>query len=102
LRARDGVAELSVTDTGVGIPAAEQARLFERFHRVVGAQLRSHEGSGIGLALVAELAAVHGGEVGVDSTPGRGSTFTVRIPIGTGHLPPEQVAPDPVDELPPV
>ena len=91
---RDGAAELSVRDTGVGIPFDEQARLFERFHRVLGAQLRTHEGSGIGLALVAELAALHGGTVTVQSTPGEGSEFTVRIPIGTDHLPAEHVVDD--------
>ncbi len=82
-----GAAQLDVIDTGAGIPLAEQQRLFERFHRVSGAALRSHEGSGIGLALVAELAATHGGTVSVQSTPGAGSTFTVRIPYGTAHLP---------------
>ena len=73
-------------------PARGAARLFERFHRVSGAQLRSHEGSGIGLALVAELAAVHGGTVAVTSVPGQGSTFTVTVPIGTEHLPPDMIA----------
>ncbi len=102
LAAREGGAELSVTDTGIGIPPAEQARLFERFHRVVGAELRSHEGSGIGLALVAELTALHGGSVAVASRPGHGSTFTVRIPIGTAHLPDDQVVHDSTDELPPL
>ena len=102
LAERDGAAELQVTDTGVGIPAAEQHRLFERFHRVSGARLRSHEGSGIGLALVAELVGLHGGTVGVDSEPGRGSTFTVRVPIGIDHLPTELVASEPSDDVLPV
>jgi signal transduction histidine kinase/DNA-binding response OmpR family regulator/anti-sigma regulatory factor (Ser/Thr protein kinase) len=100
----EGAAQLTVTDTGVGIPLAEQGRLFERFHRVSGAALRTHEGSGIGLALVAELAAAHGGSVGVRSAPGTGSTFAVRIPVGSAHLPPDQIvdelddtAPDPAD-----
>jgi signal transduction histidine kinase/DNA-binding response OmpR family regulator len=84
---------LAVTDTGIGIGPADQARLFERFHRVSGVRARSHEGSGIGLALVAELAAVHGGEATVASEPGCGSTFTVRVRTGTSHLPPEHVAP---------
>ncbi|HET6877514.1 MAG TPA: SpoIIE family protein phosphatase [Jatrophihabitans sp.] len=101
LTERDGAAELQVVDTGVGIPPDEQHRLFERFHRVSGARLRSHEGSGIGLALVSELAALHGGTVTVDSEPDRGSTFSVRIPIGTDHLPPELVASAPAtDEIP--
>ncbi len=58
---------------GIGIEPAEQARLFERFHRVLGARSRSHEGTGIGLALVAELAGLHGGEVAVESAPGGGA-----------------------------
>lgn len=82
---------LSVTDTGIGIPESEQERLFERFHRVSGAALRSHEGSGIGLALVSELARLHGGGVVLQSTPDVGSTFTVSIPYGTSHLPQDQV-----------
>jgi PAS domain S-box-containing protein len=102
LRSAEGAADLSITDTGIGIPAAEQARLFERFHRVVGAELRSHEGSGVGLALVAELTALHGGTVSVQSVPGQGSTFTVRIPIGTEHLPEDQVVTEVSDELPEV
>ncbi|MFL6137316.1 MAG: SpoIIE family protein phosphatase [Frankiaceae bacterium] len=84
-------AELTVSDTGIGIEPAELGRLFERFHRVVGARSRTYEGSGIGLALVAELVQMHGGEVGVRSAPGEGSSFTVRMPFGTAHLPAEQV-----------
>ncbi len=84
-------ARLAVSDTGIGIEPAEQARLFERFHRVLGARGRTYEGSGIGLALVAELAALHGGRPGVQSEPGVGSTFTVEIPFGHDHLPVEQL-----------
>jgi signal transduction histidine kinase/serine phosphatase RsbU (regulator of sigma subunit)/anti-sigma regulatory factor (Ser/Thr protein kinase) len=90
----DHSAVLRVTDTGTGIPEAEVPRLFERFHRVRGAVSRSIEGSGIGLALVAELADLHGGSVAVISKPGVGSTFTVSIPLGSDHLPPEQVVDD--------
>ncbi|WP_336489801.1 ATP-binding protein [Methylobacterium nigriterrae] len=82
---------LSVIDTGTGIAAAELPRLFERFHRVEGAQGRSFEGSGIGLALVQELAQLHGGGVQVESTPGRGSAFHVDIPLGSAHLPPDRI-----------
>jgi PAS domain S-box-containing protein len=82
---------LEVTDTGVGIPAKELPRLFERFHRIEGSQGRSHEGSGIGLALVQELARLHGGAVDVESTPGRGTTFRVALPTGDAHLPQEQL-----------
>ena len=84
--------ELSVTDTGTGIAAEELPRIFERFHRVQGARGRSHEGSGIGLALVRELVKLHGGSVHVESTPGQGSTFTVTLPLGSAHLPPGQLA----------
>jgi signal transduction histidine kinase/DNA-binding response OmpR family regulator len=92
LRSAAGRVELAVTDTGVGIEPADQVRLFERFQRVAGVRARSHEGSGIGLALVAELAAVHGGDAAVTSAPRSGSTFTVRLRTGTAHLPPERIA----------
>jgi len=78
---------LSVRDTGTGIPAAELPRIFDRFHRVRNASARSHEGTGIGLALVQELARIHGGGVGVESIEGKGTTFTVWIPLGRAHLP---------------
>ncbi len=74
--------ELAVSDTGVGVDPSEQAHLFERFHRVSGARSRTYEGSGIGLALVAELAAILGGQAGAESVQGSGSTFTVRLPVG--------------------
>src|SRR5690348_1925565 len=89
-----GAPRLVVTDTGTGIEPAEQALLFERFHRVLGARSRSHEGTGIGLALVAELTDLHGGHVAVESTPHRGSAFTVTVPFGSAHLPADQVVPD--------
>ena len=94
--------ELAVSDTGVGIPRAELGKLFERFHRVSGAQLRSHEGSGVGLALVAELARLHGGSVSVESEVGDGSTFRVRIPYGRSHLDAERVLDRVVDDVPEV
>ncbi|MEP7089946.1 MAG: SpoIIE family protein phosphatase [Nocardioidaceae bacterium] len=92
LRTTAAGAELWVADTGTGIPAPEMPHLFERFHRVGGARSRSHEGSGIGLALVSELVALHGGGVIATSTPGEGSTFTVSVPYGRAHLSADQVA----------
>ena len=89
--ARDGRARLSVEDTGTGIPEHELPHLFERFHRVEGARGRTQEGTGIGLALVAELVKLHGGTVEVRSTVGQGSTFTVSLPFGTAHLPRERM-----------
>jgi PAS domain S-box-containing protein len=86
-----GQVELSVEDTGVGIPKAELPRLFERFHRIEGQKGRSYEGSGIGLALVQELVKFHGGDIHAESDAGRGTTITIRVPFGTAHLPKERV-----------
>jgi signal transduction histidine kinase/DNA-binding response OmpR family regulator len=80
---------LTVSDTGVGIPESELARIFERFHRVRAARARTHEGSGIGLALARDLVALHGGRIEVDSQVGRGTRFTVRLP---GHSTDEPAA----------
>ena len=91
LRPVGGAAELAVRDTGTGIPEAELPRIFERFHRVEGSRGRTHEGTGIGLALVQELVKLHGGSVRAESTCGLGSTFTVSVPMGTAHLPPDRI-----------
>ena len=80
LRRRDDGVELSVADTGIGIARDEQDRVFERFFRSSNEAGRSFEGSGIGLALVSELVRLHGGSIGVQSTLGAGSTFTVTVP----------------------
>ncbi len=82
---------LIVRDTGTGIPAHELPRVFERFHRIEGQIGRTHEGTGIGLALVQELVRLHGGNVHVESMIGKGSTFTVSIPLGTAHLAAERI-----------
>ena len=88
----DGSAvQLTVSDTGVGVPAQEVPRLFERFHRVEGQRGRTQEGTGIGLALVQELAKLHGGSVTAASTLGRGTSFTVSIPLGKAHLPADRI-----------
>jgi PAS domain S-box-containing protein len=83
--------ELEVSDTGVGIPAAELPKIFERFHRVEAQRGRSMEGTGIGLSLVKELTHLHGGTITAESIVGQGSIFKVSIPFGKDHLPVEQV-----------
>lgn len=88
----DTHAILQVKDTGIGIPAEELPHMFERFHRVKQSGGRSFEGTGIGLSLVKELVLLHEGDISVESTPGVGSIFTVRIPLGTDHLPADQVS----------
>ena len=87
----DAAVELSIRDTGVGIPSEALPQLFERFHRVSGTRSRSYEGSGIGLALVQELVHLHGGTIAVTSQVDVGTTFTVKIPLGDAHLPIAQV-----------
>jgi PAS domain S-box-containing protein len=82
---------LTVRDTGVGIPEHELPNVFRRFHRIENVRSRTHEGTGIGLALSQELAKLHGGLIQVESHAGQGSVFTVRIQRGREHLPPDRV-----------
>jgi two-component system sensor histidine kinase SenX3 len=79
-RTRDTMVDLAVTDQGIGIPAAEIDRIFERFYRVDPARHRSTGGTGLGLSIVKHVAASHGGEVKVWSVEGEGSTFTLSLP----------------------
>lgn len=88
---------VSVKDTGIGIPADQLDRIFDRFHRVENVAVRSQEGTGIGLSLVKELVRIHHGRIEVESRPNEGSTFTVILPIGKAHLPPDRIALD--DEI---
>jgi PAS domain S-box-containing protein len=93
VRAESGQAVLTVADTGIGVPAQEIPRLFERFHRIENTRARSNEGSGIGLALVQELIQLHGGTITASSSEGEGTTFTVRLPFGHTHLPADSLVP---------
>ncbi|MCB7129915.1 MAG: ATP-binding protein [Candidatus Brocadiales bacterium] len=77
---KNGQVELSVSDTGIGIPEAKLARIFERFYRVDKARSREVGGTGLGLAIVKHIALAHGGTVFAGSKPGHGSTFTITFP----------------------
>ena len=84
--------EISVQDSGPGIPADKQARIFDRFYQLDDSQTRRQEGSGIGLALVKELVEVHKGSIDLESEPGKGSRFIVRLPLGKAHLREDELA----------
>jgi two-component system, OmpR family, phosphate regulon sensor histidine kinase PhoR len=81
--AADGVV-LEVRDTGAGIPAAEQERLFERFYRTAGAQAGAVPGTGLGLSIVRAIVEAHHGRVALESAEGKGSAFRVWLPEGDG------------------
>jgi len=72
---------IEVSDTGIGIPEEKLPRIFDRFYQVDGSSKRRHGGAGLGLALVKEVVEAHGGQVTVDSQPGKGSKFVVSLPI---------------------
>jgi len=80
-RGRSGFAEITVTDSGIGIPRQDRQRIFERFYRVDQSRASSTGGTGLGLAIVKHVANNHGGSVSVWSEEGLGSTFTLRIPL---------------------
>ena len=75
--------EVSVTDTGVGIPATDLGRIFEEFEQVEHSSAEGQEGTGLGLALVKRLVEMQGGTVRVASVPGEGSTFSFTIPLAS-------------------
>ena len=89
-------ARLDVSDTGIGIPLEAREHIFEEFYRAPNAKALEPGGTGLGLAIAKRVVTVHGGEIGVESTSGMGTTFTVRLPVserpvgaGTGWPPPE-------------
>ena len=81
LSRRDDKIVLSVSDRGIGIPSDEHERIFDRFHRVGTGLVHDVKGTGLGLSLVQHIARAHGGEVTVVSELGRGSTFSIHLPI---------------------
>ena len=103
VRVEGEFAELMVADQGIGIPAADHDRIFERFYRVDKGRSRDTGGTGLGLAIVRHVATNHGGEVLVSSSEGEGSTFVIRLPLAVasadGHgsdrsdtMPPSEVS----------
>jgi len=95
VREQEGVVEIVVVDQGIGIPPEALSRLFERFYRVDPARSRDTGGTGLGLSIVKHVVADHGGEVTVWSEPGRGSTFTVRLPLAPATVAPVPSVPSP-------
>ena len=79
-RSQDGLAVLTVSDTGIGISAEDLPHVFDRFYRVEASRSRDKGGSGLGLAIARAIIHAHGGTIGVSSEPGKGTTFTVRLP----------------------
>jgi len=84
-------ASISVKDTGKGIPAEELDRVFDRFYQVDSSQTRVHEGSGLGMALAKELVTLHHGNISVESLEGKGTTFTVALPLGKNWVKAEEI-----------
>jgi len=81
--AAEGMMRVAVSDTGIGIPEKDIPRIFERFYRVDKARPRAQGGTGLGLAIVKHIVQVHGGDLTVESTPGRGSVFTFTVPLAS-------------------
>ncbi|MBT8399880.1 MAG: hypothetical protein KJO98_05335, partial [Rhodothermia bacterium] len=88
----DQYVEISVADTGPGIPEHEIESIFDRYHQVDGTMSQLQEGTGIGLSLARELVELHSGSIRVQSVSGSGATFIVSIPVGSDHLEPTQIA----------
>jgi signal transduction histidine kinase/DNA-binding response OmpR family regulator len=86
-----GFVEITVTDTGIGISSVHQKKIFDRFYQADNSPTRSHEGSGIGLALSKELVQLHRGKIHVESEFGKGSKFIVQLPSGSGHLAQDEI-----------
>ena len=78
---RDGFAEISVTDTGIGIPPEEHQSVFDKFYQVGATTKGVREGTGLGLAITKRLVEEHGGKIWVESQPGKGSRFSFTVPL---------------------
>jgi len=95
---------VTITDTGIGIPKEKIPFVFDRFYQVDGSHKREHEGTGIGLALTKELVDLHHGKIAIESVEGKGTTITVSLPLGSEYLNPEEICEisngeEPVEDL---
>jgi len=90
--------KISISDTGVGISKEKIPNIFDRFYQVDGSHTREQEGTGIGLALTKELVELHKGKIEVESEEGRGTTFTISIPMGQEHLKPDEICDEETDK----
>ena len=86
LKAEEKQCSIIVKDTGIGIPIDQLEKIFDRFYQVDSSHTREHEGSGLGMALAKELVQLHHGTISVESLQGKGTTFSVRLPLGKEHL----------------
>ena len=87
---------LRITDHGIGIPSHEQGKIFEKFYRVSTGLVHNTKGSGLGLTIVRHIVEAHGGEIVVESAPGKGSRFTILLPEPSSRGRAETAAPDPL------
>lgn len=90
-RIQERFVEISVSDTGIGIPEEKLPKIFDRFYQVDGSHTRKQGGTGLGLSLTKELVSLHKGEIEVESVAGKGTTFSIKLPLGKGHLNPEEI-----------
>ena len=95
---KGGSVEISIRDTGIGISKEKMSKIFDRFYQVDGSHTREQEGTGIGLALTKELVELHKGKIEVESEEGKGTRFTISIPLGKEHLKPEEIVEPDKDE----
>jgi signal transduction histidine kinase/ligand-binding sensor domain-containing protein/DNA-binding response OmpR family regulator len=94
IREGENDVEIRIRDTGIGVPPQELPRLFDRFYQVDSSFTKDHEGVGIGLALTKELVELHHGSIGVESEQGQWTEFTLKLPLGKGHLKDEEIVLD--------
>ncbi|MBT8385967.1 MAG: response regulator, partial [Ignavibacteria bacterium] len=87
----EGNAEILISDEGIGISKGRLKNIFDRFYQVDSSHTREHEGTGIGLALTKELVELHKGKIEVESDEGKGTTFIVKLPLGTNHLKQDEI-----------